>query len=140
MSLLTACSSPSARERCEDDREHVEDCNRVYDTDVCADKSGRCATACYGRASCKELDATDNDDWPAWLDQCLYKCAESAQCSDGRAIQERWICDGEEDCSDGSDEKGCVYLTCDDHMVVNREARCDGYADCYDESDEADCP
>ena len=137
---LTACGSQSADERCEDDVGSVERCGRKFRTDLCAEKGGHCEAACFGRASCGELDRLERQEGPAWLNQCLYKCAESARCEDdGHAIQLRWLCDGENDCVDGSDERNCHYFECADGVLVGSNRRCDEFPDCPDDSDEAQC-
>ena len=37
--------------------------------------------------------------------------AEQFQCSNKRCIQERWRCDGDDDCLDGSDERSDICCT-----------------------------
>jgi hypothetical protein len=119
--------------------QHVEACHLEFNRDVCADKTGRCATACYGRATCKELVDRSLDQTPPWLSMCLYKCLESTTCKDdGHTIQKRWLCDGDRDCVDVSDERDCVYFHCKDGMPISADQLCDGWPDCSDESDE-DC-
>uniref|UniRef100_A0A663NC78 Very low density lipoprotein receptor n=1 Tax=Athene cunicularia TaxID=194338 RepID=A0A663NC78_ATHCN len=84
--------------------------------------------------------------WSSDLVSCARaKCEESQfPCSNGRCIPLLWKCDGDEDCSDGSDESTCVKKTCaeSDFVCISGQCvpnrwQCDGDPDCEDGSDES---
>ncbi|KAI5699533.1 hypothetical protein M8J75_004395 [Diaphorina citri] len=75
-------------------------------------------------------------------------CAQNeATCANGECISRSKVCNGNYDCSDGSDEMRCSTYGCEpnEYRCSNRRCiqktwRCDGDDDCLDGSDEKDCP
>ncbi|CAG0894277.1 unnamed protein product [Darwinula stevensoni] len=61
-------------------------------------------------------------------------------------VPQIWWCDGDKDCSDGSDEAACpphecraMQFKCKDSKCIPARWRCDGAKDCSDGFDEEDC-
>ena len=105
-----------------------------------------CHANCFNAATCAELETTfcSPNDVATTLLTCLDNCNPQFTCANGETIDGNWQCDGEADCSDGSDEAGCPASTtfaCQDgNGTVPSSWQCDGEPDCSDGSDEVGCP
>lgn len=135
-----ACAEASAREACRFDYLQA---------------LGRCAPLERASLAAVELE-------------CLGEPATA--CPSGEQIPAAWVCDGQPDCRDMSDESDCEFtcgsgesipigfqcdaepdcldgsdedgceFACADGEAVPLPDRCDGEPDCKDMSDETDCP
>ena len=99
--------------------------------------TGVCNYTCVTLASCAILsELTCGHSAALPLQECFAEC-EEFKCASGGAIVSSWVCDGQPDCADGSDEGEC--LTCGSGEVFPPSFSCDFYGDCLDGSDEIDC-
>jgi hypothetical protein len=132
------------------------DCARGSDLGVPAGSPDElaCELDCFESAECSALEGILCETGPAGggpglslLLSCFLDCSERLgfQCLDAGAgftsISSTWVCDGESDCDDGSDETGCQLFACGDGQSVATSAVCDGYLDCdAGQDEELNCP
>ncbi|XP_015252102.1 PREDICTED: very low-density lipoprotein receptor-like [Cyprinodon variegatus] len=148
------CQDRSDEENC---LKHPEDCAHH-----CDDKS-QCLPAsfiCDGEKDCvdgtDEANCADHEKMgatespvqvPSGLSHPLRCGLGSQMCEDkSDCVHYRYVCDGEPDCVDGSDEKDCSSECGNDQfqcahgkMCIEKSKVCDGVPQCQDHSDELEC-
>uniref|UniRef100_A0A665U9T2 Low density lipoprotein receptor-related protein 8, apolipoprotein e receptor n=1 Tax=Echeneis naucrates TaxID=173247 RepID=A0A665U9T2_ECHNA len=121
-------------------------------------KNGQCVPArwrCDGEPEC----ADGSDENGADEEQCAagniclhaksvkhwHACpSKDFQCANGKCLAPIYVCDGDDDCGDASDEEKCSAPTCGQHEFRCNDSECipalwscDGDPDCKDKSDES---
>uniref|UniRef100_W5MA62 Zmp:0000001114 n=1 Tax=Lepisosteus oculatus TaxID=7918 RepID=W5MA62_LEPOC len=71
-------------------------------------------------------------------------CPKQFQCSNGRCVPLKKLCDGVKDCTDGSDEAKCAAcgpgeVNCGNGQCRPHVSLCGGQSSCGDSSEEVDC-
>ncbi|KAI2660779.1 Low-density lipoprotein receptor-related protein 1 [Labeo rohita] len=134
---------------------------RVYDAqsqlgdNACRVNYGGCGTLCLAVPGGRVCACADNQH----LDKNNVTCSDSAgqeepqrckndefQCKNWRCVRVNWICDGDDDCLDGSDEETHIcanrscpvdQFKCPSNRCIPKRWLCDGANDCGDNEDES---
>ncbi|XP_047359021.1 low-density lipoprotein receptor-related protein 6 [Vespa velutina] len=128
--------------------------DHIMESHVCSPfhDYGGCSHFCIGTTSpicsCPEYLVLSDDERtcraaPACGDD-HFTCAASSSTVDKDCIPAIWKCDGQRDCSDGSDELGCPacnhnQFRCQSGHCIDISWVCDGTPQCHDGLDEAHC-
>jgi hypothetical protein len=101
-------------------------------------EAARCELGCLASASCTILWDFQCRSQPRVLEICLSVC-NAFTCDNQDLIPIDWQCDGENDCSDASDETGCPTFQCGSGEVIAERYHCNWATNCLDSSDEVGC-
>ncbi|KHJ45819.1 immunoglobulin domain protein [Trichuris suis] len=95
-----------------------------------------------------EVESDGNGDGGVREQIGVSRCLDGeATCQNGECVKREYVCDGQRDCRDGSDEFNCPApqacepneFQCNNRNCVQKMWLCDGDDDCGDGSDEQNC-
>jgi len=94
---------------CERAEEKLAECGLSYQEGTGCQSTPDCVWMCAFDATCEELENTPPEsEYVRCATECSEASAEDFVCADGRgSVIPAAVCDGEEQCRDGSDEAEC---------------------------------
>lgn len=156
LSAESQCDSyPDCSDGADESTQCEDRCQGLYCTNPTGDRQ-HCQPQywlCDGTVDCADGDGnSDEPEELCALNVCDANrsvfCPEPEDADQGVCLPGLWVCDGHNDCLDGSDENSCRnfcerqsnrYWCAPEARCLYAEAICDGIADCSDFSDERDC-
>ena len=150
---LLTCTRPTAPQAglaCENAAANLTSCGLLPGGVMtsCTDRTEyrACEKTCYAEASCSDISdlfCSDVSSSSSPVRQCLAGCAplsDAFPCKTGDAVVPgSALCDSYSDCSDGSDEVGCIFSCGTDAGTIPEYETCDGTNDCPNGIDETGC-
>ncbi|KAK4319004.1 hypothetical protein Pmani_010089 [Petrolisthes manimaculis] len=110
------------------------ECRYIYEWGSWASWSS-CSKICGGgmrtRHRSKPNGVTLDDKESCNTQDCCQARYGKFKCSNGQCVRKSYECDGDENCSDGSDESGCTYLRVRDTIALRNHCGGQGFLSCW---------